>query len=147
MDGGLLFRVNRVLMRKGLIVVYRSLVTGIEEKTAASSRESDHSSIVDSHSRPGRTQLRQAGVIHGDSTPSESVGSTVPGCIEAGRKRKVRTHMNISENFVGCQLELYPRSNGDLYVCGCGGSDTVSGNRLRDGWDSDRLRGDSTIDD
>lgn len=30
-----------------------------------------------------------------------------------------------------CHLELYPRPNGDLYICGCGGSDHVSGNRLR----------------
>lgn len=30
-----------------------------------------------------------------------------------------------------CHLELYPRPNGDLYVCGCGGSDHVFGDRLR----------------
>lgn len=34
-----------------------------------------------------------------------------------------------------CHLELYPRPNGDLYVCGCGGSDHVSGNRLLPGGD------------
>lgn len=34
-----------------------------------------------------------------------------------------------------CHLELYPRSNGDLYVCGLGGSDYVSGDRLRTGGD------------
>ena len=33
-------------------------------------------------------------------------------------------------------LELYPRPNGDLYVCGCGGSDHISGDRLRKGGDS-----------
>ena len=32
-------------------------------------------------------------------------------------------------------LELYPRPNGDLYVCGCGGSDYVSSDRLREGGD------------
>mmetsp|Transcript_18641 Transcript_18641/g.25711 ORF Transcript_18641/g.25711 Transcript_18641/m.25711 type:complete len:418 (+) Transcript_18641:3-1256(+) len=31
----------------------------------------------------------------------------------------------------GCHLELYPRVNGELYICGCGGSDYVSGDRLR----------------
>jgi len=35
----------------------------------------------------------------------------------------------------GCHLELYPRPNGDLYVCGCGGSDHVRGDRLREGGD------------
>lgn len=35
----------------------------------------------------------------------------------------------------GCHLELYPRPNGDLYVCGCGGSDYVKGDRLREGGD------------
>jgi hypothetical protein len=29
-----------------------------------------------------------------------------------------------------CHLELYPRPNGDMYVCGCGGSEHVSGARL-----------------
>lgn len=36
-----------------------------------------------------------------------------------------------------CHLELYPRNNGDLYICGCGGSDYVRGDRLRDGGDCD----------
>ena len=34
-------------------------------------------------------------------------------------------------------LELYPRPNGDLYVCGCGGSDHVTAQRLRAGGDCD----------
>ena len=40
--------------------------------------------------RPRRTQLRQAGVIHSDSTCNsvEAVGSTVPGGIETGREFK-----------------------------------------------------------
>eukprot|EP01035_Chromulina_nebulosa_P024498 gene24498-31900_t len=36
-----------------------------------------------------------------------------------------------NEDEYGCHLEFYPRPNGDLYVCGCGGSDYVSGDRLR----------------
>ena len=32
-------------------------------------------------------------------------------------------------------LELYPRPNGDLYICGIGGSDYVRGDRLREGGD------------
>jgi glycine/D-amino acid oxidase-like deaminating enzyme len=34
-----------------------------------------------------------------------------------------------------CHLEFYPRSDSSLYVCGCGGSDYVSGDRLRAGGD------------
>lgn len=41
------------------------------------------------------------------------------------------------EDAHGCHLELYPRSNGDLYICGCGGSDYVRGDRLRPGGDCD----------
>ena len=37
-----------------------------------------------------------------------------------------------------CHLELYPRPNGELYVCGCGGSDYVRGDRLRAGGDCAR---------
>jgi glycine/D-amino acid oxidase-like deaminating enzyme len=35
----------------------------------------------------------------------------------------------------GTNLELYPRPNGDLYICGIGGSDYVRGDRLRQGGD------------
>jgi len=37
----------------------------------------------------------------------------------------------------GCHLEIYPRPNGDVYVCGIGGSDYVTGDRLRPGGDCD----------
>eukprot|EP00195_Chlamydomonas_chlamydogama_P013559 CAMPEP_0202891534 /NCGR_PEP_ID=MMETSP1392-20130828/1578_1 /ASSEMBLY_ACC=CAM_ASM_000868 /TAXON_ID=225041 /ORGANISM="Chlamydomonas chlamydogama, Strain SAG 11-48b" /LENGTH=400 /DNA_ID=CAMNT_0049575319 /DNA_START=116 /DNA_END=1318 /DNA_ORIENTATION=+ len=36
-----------------------------------------------------------------------------------------------SEDSNGCHLEVYPRPNGEIYICGCGGSDYVSGARLR----------------
>lgn len=39
------------------------------------------------------------------------------------------------EDINSCHLELYPRPNGDMYVCGCGGSDHVSGSRLLQGGD------------
>jgi glycine/D-amino acid oxidase-like deaminating enzyme len=42
-----------------------------------------------------------------------------------------------AEDRNGCHLELYPRSNGDLYICGCGGSDYVKADRLREGGDCD----------
>jgi len=40
-----------------------------------------------------------------------------------------------AEDRQGCHMELYPRPNGDLYICGLGGSDYVSGDRLRAGGD------------
>eukprot|EP00899_Mesostigma_viride_P020697 jgi/Mesvir1/28629/Mv04497-RA.2 len=36
-----------------------------------------------------------------------------------------------AEDTNGCHLEVYPRPNGDVYICGCGGSDYVRGARLR----------------
>lgn len=42
------------------------------------------------------------------------------------------------EDEFGCHLEVYPRPNGEIYVCGCGGSDHVKGSRLRKGGDSER---------
>ena len=38
----------------------------------------------------------------------------------------------------GTHLEVYPRSDGSLYICGIGGSDYVEGDRLRDGGDCAR---------
>lgn len=46
-----------------------------------------------------------------------------------------------------CHLELYPRPNGEVYICGCGGSDYVSGDRLRAGGDcesADMIKADPT---
>ena len=37
----------------------------------------------------------------------------------------------------GTHLEVYPRPNGEVYVCGIGGSDEVSGSRLAPGGDYD----------
>ena len=37
----------------------------------------------------------------------------------------------------GTHLECYPRSNGEMYVCGVGGSDYVKGARLRPGGDTE----------
>jgi glycine/D-amino acid oxidase-like deaminating enzyme len=37
----------------------------------------------------------------------------------------------------GTHLEVYPRANGETYICGIGGSDYVSGARLRPGGDTD----------
>jgi glycine/D-amino acid oxidase-like deaminating enzyme len=40
-----------------------------------------------------------------------------------------------AEDRNGCHLEVYPRPNGEVYLCGLGGSDYVSGDRLRKGGD------------
>ena len=36
-----------------------------------------------------------------------------------------------------CHLEIYPRPNGEVYVCGLGGSDHISGDQLRSGGEYD----------
>ena len=38
----------------------------------------------------------------------------------------------------GTHLEVYPRSDGSLYICGIGGSDYVEGDRLKEGGDCER---------
>lgn len=38
----------------------------------------------------------------------------------------------------GCHLEVYPRPNGETYLCGLGGSDYVNEARLKPGGDCDR---------
>eukprot|EP01123_Difflugia_compressa_P000204 TRINITY_DN10303_c0_g1_i1.p1 TRINITY_DN10303_c0_g1~~TRINITY_DN10303_c0_g1_i1.p1 ORF type:complete len:309 (+),score=52.24 TRINITY_DN10303_c0_g1_i1:92-928(+) len=38
----------------------------------------------------------------------------------------------------GCHLEVYPRPNGEVYLCGLGGSDVVTAPRLRSGGDCAR---------
>lgn len=38
----------------------------------------------------------------------------------------------------GCHLEVYPRSTGEVYICGCGGSEYVDEDRLLPGGDLDR---------
>jgi len=39
------------------------------------------------------------------------------------------------EDTNGCHLEIYPRMGGEVYICGCGGSDHVRGARLLEGGD------------
>mmetsp|Transcript_11100 Transcript_11100/g.21303 ORF Transcript_11100/g.21303 Transcript_11100/m.21303 type:complete len:425 (+) Transcript_11100:46-1320(+) len=40
-----------------------------------------------------------------------------------------------AEDTNGCHLEIYPRPNGEVYICGIGGSDYVRGDRLKEGGD------------
>lgn len=42
-----------------------------------------------------------------------------------------------NEDNNGCHLEVYPRPEGEIYICGCGGSDYISIDRLRSGCDCD----------
>ena len=39
------------------------------------------------------------------------------------------------EDSNGCHLELYPRADGSIYICGCGGSDYVDNSRMQPGGD------------
>mmetsp|Transcript_10805 Transcript_10805/g.30649 ORF Transcript_10805/g.30649 Transcript_10805/m.30649 type:complete len:457 (+) Transcript_10805:160-1530(+) len=43
--------------------------------------------------------------------------------------------MFVGEDSNGCHLEVYPRPNGEVYICGCGGSDYVTGGRIAPGGD------------
>ena len=42
-----------------------------------------------------------------------------------------------AEDKNACHLEVYPRSTGEVYICGCGGSEYVDETRLRPGGDLD----------
>lgn len=43
-----------------------------------------------------------------------------------------------AEDENACHLEVYPRSTGEVYICGCGGSEYVDSGRLMPGGDLDR---------
>ena len=51
------------------------------------------------------------------------------------RVKKAPYAMFCAEDRNGCNLEIYPRTDGSVYICGIGGSDYVSGSRLREGGD------------
>ena len=40
-----------------------------------------------------------------------------------------------AEDDNGCHLEVYPRSTGEVYICGCGGSEYITEDRLLPGGD------------
>lgn len=63
--------------------------------------------------------------------PMEGIKSTSIVFHDVSSMREEPFACFCSEDKNGCHLELYPRPNGDLYVCGIGGSDYVSGDRLR----------------
>ena len=43
-----------------------------------------------------------------------------------------------AEDRNGCHLEVYPRSTGEVYICGCGGSEYIDEERLLPGGDLER---------
>lgn len=43
-----------------------------------------------------------------------------------------------AEDENSCHLEVYPRSTGEVYICGCGGSEYIDESRLKPGGDLDR---------
>ncbi|GAB5359796.1 hypothetical protein AAMO2058_000573100 [Amorphochlora amoebiformis] len=63
---------------------------------------------------------------------STSLVFTAEGNEDVGAKiREEPRALFCSEDRYGTHLEVYPRSNGDIYVCGCGGSRYVSEEDLR----------------
>jgi len=76
-----------------------------------------------------------AGDWLGVPIPMEGVKSTsivYSGCDSA---RDEPFALFCAEDSNGCHLEVFPRPNGDVYICGCGGSDYVGGERLASGGD------------
>lgn len=71
----------------------------------------------------------------GLSMPMEGVKSTSLVYRDLEEIRKEPYACFCAEDDNNCHLELYPRPNGEIYICGCGGSDYVSGDRLREGGD------------
>ena len=77
----------------------------------------------------GRTGLR---------VPMEGVKSTSVVFEGSAAVAEEPSALFCSEDSNGCHLEVYPRPDGSVYLCGIGGSDYVSGARLRDGGDCER---------
>ena len=70
--------------------------------------------------------------------PMQGIKSTsllFPGCEEVIAEPFA---LFCEEDRNGCHLEVYPRPNGEVYICGLGGSDYVDKDRLMPGGDCDR---------
>ncbi len=77
-----------------------------------------------------------AGEWFGIPVPMEGIYSTsivLPDCEVASVQEPYA--LFCGEDVNGCHLEVYPRPDGKLYMCGLGGSDYVSGQRLFPGGD------------
>ncbi|KAG5192809.1 FAD dependent oxidoreductase [Tribonema minus] len=71
----------------------------------------------------------------GIPVPMEGVKSTSLIYEDVDAVRKEPFALFCSEDANGCHLEVYPRPNGEVYICGLGGSDYVDAARLRPGGD------------
>lgn len=72
-------------------------------------------------------------------TGIKSSSMTLPGAahpLTAAHVLREPRALFSAEDGNGCHLEVYPRPNGDVYICGLGGSDHVAGDRLRPGGDA-----------
>ncbi|EWM27319.1 FAD dependent oxidoreductase [Nannochloropsis gaditana] len=80
-----------------------------------------------------------AGEWFGIPVPMEGIYSTsivLPNCEAASIQEPYALFCGEDEN--GCHIEVYPRPDGKIYMCGLGGSDYVGGSRLTPGGDCDR---------
>lgn len=77
--------------------------------------------------------------IKGLNFPMEGIKSTsfIYRNMEPIKRKEDSFVCFCDEDENNCHLELYPRPDGDLYVCGCGGSEHISGSRLCKGGDSE----------
>ncbi len=69
--------------------------------------------------------IKSASVVY-TGAPLRQAVSAQPFALFCGEDARYGTH-----------LEVYPRPNGEVYICGIGGSDYVSGARLRPGGDTE----------
>ncbi|CAG9467436.1 unnamed protein product [Pedinophyceae sp. YPF-701] len=72
------------------------------------------------------------------SVPMEGIKSTSLVFDGGDAVRQEPYALFTAEDSNGCHLEVYPRPDGTVYICGIGGSDYVRGSRLRAGGDCEK---------
>jgi len=74
-----------------------------------------------------------------DAFPMEGIRST--SVVYQSGMESLKEHpyaLFCGEDDNGCHLEVYPRPNGEVYICGCGGSEHIRGDQLRKGGKCER---------
>eukprot|EP00747_Dinoflagellata_sp_TGD_P039978 gnl/TRDRNA2_/TRDRNA2_140579_c0_seq1.p1 gnl/TRDRNA2_/TRDRNA2_140579_c0~~gnl/TRDRNA2_/TRDRNA2_140579_c0_seq1.p1 ORF type:complete len:396 (-),score=76.25 gnl/TRDRNA2_/TRDRNA2_140579_c0_seq1:32-1219(-) len=68
--------------------------------------------------------------LEGQAVPMEGVKST--SLVFQKQPDSVEPYaLFCAEDEYGCHLEVYPRKNGEVYICGCGGSDYIQSDELK----------------
>lgn len=93
-----------------------------------------------SPSAAGRETLTRAATARSPNAPRCPAGIKSTSVVYSNEETRKRVSAEpfalfCGEDAHGCHMEVYPRYNGEVYICGLGGSDYVSGARLRAGGD------------